>query len=151
MPGSGGSNSASISSIIRSNSNGNSRINSSNSNGNSNSTSNGVTKGWASVASTGAKKDATAGGAAAAPGRRLASTLSRAAKAWPKPERVIPTEDDKFAQAGLAILEADHLLIAAGAGFSADSGLPVYKVGLSSHDAMPYQDHGVFQRGKIGA
>ena len=35
--------------------------------------------------------------------------------------------DDSYVRAAAAILEADYLLVCAGAGFSADSGLPVYK------------------------
>ena len=62
-------------------------------------------------------------------GRSLGGSTSSRQKVT-KPERVIRTEEDVFAQAAMMILEADHLLIAAGAGFSADSGLPVYKVCL---------------------
>ena len=35
--------------------------------------------------------------------------------------------DSEHARAALALLDADYILVCAGAGFSADSGLPVYK------------------------
>ena len=38
-----------------------------------------------------------------------------------------PTFDGAHAKAARALLDADYLLVCAGAGFSADSGLPVYK------------------------
>lgn len=53
-----------------------------------------------------------------------------------QPGRAIKTEEDGFAQAAILLCHADHLLIAAGAGFSADSGLPVYKVGTRSFFAL---------------
>jgi hypothetical protein len=45
-----------------------------------------------------------------------------------RPDKLLRTEEDVFCDAATMLLEADFLLIAAGAGFSADSGLPVYKV-----------------------
>ena len=43
------------------------------------------------------------------------------------PDPVIKTLEDAFVRAAELLLSADYVLIAAGAGFSADSGLPVYK------------------------
>jgi hypothetical protein len=54
------------------------------------------------------------------PGSRLTQIV--------RPDKVMRTEEDVYYQAANLLLGADYLLIAAGAGFSADSGLPVYKV-----------------------
>mmetsp|Transcript_11624 Transcript_11624/g.26627 ORF Transcript_11624/g.26627 Transcript_11624/m.26627 type:complete len:380 (-) Transcript_11624:439-1578(-) len=43
------------------------------------------------------------------------------------PDSVMKTLEDSFIRAAQLLLSADYVLIAAGAGFSADSGLPVYK------------------------
>ncbi|EKX46935.1 hypothetical protein GUITHDRAFT_162849 [Guillardia theta CCMP2712] len=43
------------------------------------------------------------------------------------PDPVMKTLEDAFVRAAELLLSADYVLIAAGAGFSADSGLPVYK------------------------
>ena len=45
----------------------------------------------------------------------------------PMPEYLITTEQDFIFKAAREIFSADFLIVAAGAGFSADSGLPVYK------------------------
>ena len=48
-----------------------------------------------------------------------------------------PSEDDvPYQRAAAAVLEADYILVCAGAGFSADSGLPVYK---DVADLEPYR------------
>ena len=53
-----------------------------------------------------------------------------------RPEKVMRTEEDLFCDAASMLFEADFLLISAGAGFSADSGLPVYKV--KAHWLIPW-------------
>jgi len=62
-----------------------------------------------------------------APSRPGSSYAAPAALAAGSPSRGLDTIEHHFIRAAELLLNADYVLIAAGAGFSADSGLPVYK------------------------
>lgn len=72
-------------------------------------------------------RPSTARSAIQAPSRPGSSCAAPAAMAAGQPSRGLDTIEHRFVRAAELLLNADYVLIAAGAGFSADSGLPVYK------------------------